>query len=78
MDLIQAEYDYISAMMQPKIYDYDIRDNIIDQVDKSFIKLCTSLEANGIPNPKQLSYYEFNLKIDYFEDIKRNSNEIEE
>lgn len=73
--MIQAEFDYITAILKPKIFDHLVPGNIIDQIDKSFLKLCTSLEANGVLSPKKISYYEFNAKIDYFEEVNtRNVN----
>ena len=38
------------------------------KIDDSFHKLCASMEANGVQNPKNLTYYEFNSKISYFEE----------
>lgn len=74
INLIQYEYDYISSVLTPKIFDHMVANNIVDQIDKSFIRLCTSLESNGISNPKLLPYYEFNAKIDYFEEVRRNKS----
>lgn len=42
-------------------------------MDLEFETLCAALESNGVLNPKKLSVFEFNAKIDYFE--KKTSKE---
>ena len=70
LQLIKQQHEDICEIMEPQVCDHDIHGNEMDRIDRSFHKLCTWLEAAGVSNPKKLSYYEFQVKIDYFEELK--------
>ena len=46
------------------------------QMDLSFAKLCTSLEEAGIANPRLLSVFDFNVKINYFEEKNKKPGSL--
>jgi len=42
--------------------------SMLYDMDLSFGKLCAGMEESGISNPKKLSVFDFNAKLDYLEE----------
>ena len=58
--------NYLLSLMKPKDFDTNNYGSDINRIDSSFEKLCTTLEELGIHKPKELTLYEFESKILYF------------
>lgn len=68
--LIRSVDSYVISINTPKIFSNESEDNVLRGMDLSFENLCASMEEAGINNPKGLSVFEFNSKLDYFESKK--------
>lgn len=52
----------------PSNYNGQDPENILNRQDKSFERVCISMEDNGVSNPKNLTEYEFYSRISYLEE----------
>jgi hypothetical protein len=66
LQLIEDADDYLISQMAPKDYDENNTMSAINQMDKAFENLCSSLEEMGVSRPKELTVFEFESKIEYF------------
>jgi hypothetical protein len=66
--------NYINSINPPRDFS-NTSNNVIKNIDKSFEKVCTSLEELGINNPKGLTLFEFKSKIEYFKNKNKPKNE---
>lgn len=73
---IENADEYLLSLIEPKDYDRNNHESAIVKMDISFEKLCTSLEELGVRNPKELTLFEFESKIAYFEEKKDKQTNI--
>lgn len=66
LELIRDADDYLLSTIAPKEYDERKPESVVNQMDKSFEKICSTLEEVGVSNPKNLSIFEFESRIEYF------------
>ena len=66
--VIRSIEDYILSRNPPRNFIDNSSDNSLIQMDLSFGKLCASLEEAGIKEPKNLTVFDFNTKLDYFQE----------
>lgn len=66
LDAIKSSDEYLLTLMKPKDFDTNNYSSDINNIDSSFEKLCTTLEELGIHKPKELTLFEFESKILYF------------
>lgn len=64
--------DYLISLNPVKDFS-NTPDNAVNQLEKSFEFLCTSLEEVGVKDPKILTTFEFNSKIEFFEKKNKKS-----
>lgn len=64
--------------MKPIKFRIDNGTNIIIDNEKKFEKLCASLNEAGMHGARDLTMYDFRIRMEYFEDkadnLKQNSN----
>lgn len=67
-DLLERISILEEALIEPpKIFNPSNPNNEITKMDLEFENICASLENEGIQNPKYLTVFEFNAKLQYFE-----------
>lgn len=49
--------------------------NLFLQMDLSFSRLCTSMEEAGVQNPNKLTVFDFNVRLDYFEEKNKKARQ---
>lgn len=67
--VIKSIEEYYLMISPVKSFDDD-NDDLV-KIDLGFEILCASLEEAGVTNPKSLSTYEFEAKINYFNSKKK-------
>ena len=65
--VVRSIDDHLMSMNEPGNFADGSSENVMLQMDLSFERLCTSIEEAGIKEPKKLTVFEFNSKLDYFE-----------
>ncbi len=61
-------------MNRPKDFRVANADNILKDMDIAFEDVCAAMEEAGVNNPKKLSVFEFNQRIEYFNKKKSKNN----
>jgi hypothetical protein len=56
-----------ALMEKPKCFNPYEPNNVLMSSEESFESICTTLQENGIVDPKRLSEYEFYAKLKYYE-----------
>jgi len=59
---------YFLILSKPNDFNTANSDNIINTIDKSFEQLCASLEESGVQSPKKMTTFEFNQRVDYYQE----------
>ncbi len=57
---------YFLSMNNPKDYQSESPENILNAIDLSFEDACASLEEAGVLSPKGLTVFEFNQRVEYY------------
>jgi hypothetical protein len=68
--VIKAVDNYLIDINKPVDFRSSNPGNILNQMDKAFENVCSSLEEAGVSSPHKLSTYKFYSKIEYFENKK--------
>lgn len=66
--IVSSIDEYFIAMRPPQDFSAKSANNAVNQIDLSFSKLCASLEDAGVQNPRDLSVYDFNVRLDFYYD----------
>jgi len=74
--IISSIDSYLTSLNTPNNFSISSDENVMLQMDLSFAKLCTSLEEAGIASPRLLSVFDFNVKINYFEEKNKKSGSL--
>jgi hypothetical protein len=70
LKIIERVNTYFLSLMVPKNMDGNSRDNVIISFSVNFSELCIALQANGIPDPENMTIFKFYSAIKYFESKK--------
>ena len=58
--------EYFIALKPPQDFAAKSPNNAVDQIDLAFHNLCASLEDAGIHDPKNLSIYDLNVRLAFY------------
>ena len=70
-EIIRGINDYLISINPPS--DFSHKNSAVDAMDISFGKLCAHLEDAGVANAKNLSIYEFHIRMDFFDEKARRA-----
>lgn len=68
--VIDSVDEYLFQLSAPQEFNFSSENNILRELDLSFENLCACLEEAGIKEPKNLTVFELNQRVDYFEKKK--------
>ncbi len=70
--------DQLLQMHKPNNYNMADPENILLDADRTFERLCCSLEDHGIQRPEELSEFKFYSRIEHIEQKARQGNSSKE
>jgi len=65
---------YLTAINPPRDFNQSNHESILNEIDLSFERLCSSLEEAGVQQPKKMSVFEFNQRVDYYKEKHKKDN----
>ena len=65
--ILKSVDSYLISLNPPSDFSEKSQYNSIRQMELSFERLMASLESSGVSNPKKLTVFELNSKIDFIE-----------
>lgn len=65
---------YLFDLYAPNEFNVKSKNNVLRDLDNTFQDICSTLEEAGVKEPKNLSVYEFNQRIIYFEKKNPSKN----
>ena len=71
--VVRSIDEYFIALKPPQDFSPSSQDNAVKNINLSFYKICAALEEAGVNNPKELSVFEFNVKLDHFYNKKKQN-----
>jgi hypothetical protein len=74
MKTIQSVNEHFLSLTAPKTLDGTNKDVVV-QYQLQFEELCVAVMANGIPDPKGMTFFRFYAALKYFDSKKNNKTQ---
>lgn len=65
---------YLASLNPPQEFRETDPKSILKDIEISFENACAALQESGIPNPKKLTVFEFEQRVDFFSKRNKSNN----
>ncbi len=72
--IVKIVDNYLLSLQKPKEFRSNQENNYLNQKDLAFEEMVALMEEMGVRNPKKLSVFEFQQRIEHYRKKKKSNN----